>query len=85
VLKYIDFQDGKFTPHRGHIKKTALRRANFALFQNVSVGFAFFIKEKKFMENSGPRKFHYYRVTYFTNFHEEMVDSYEDLVIMTKC
>lgn len=61
-----------------------MRLTNFALYQNVSEGFAFFIKEKKFMKNSDPRKFHYYRVTYFTNFREEMADSYEDIVIMTK-
>jgi hypothetical protein len=63
---------------------TALTLANFALCQNVSVGFAFSVKEIKFMENSGPRSFYYYRVTYFTNFHEEIVESYEDIVIMTK-
>jgi hypothetical protein len=84
VLKYIDFRDGKTTLHTGHIQNDRFETVNFALCQNVSVGFAFFMKEDKFMEKSGPRKFPSYRVTYFTNFHEEMADSYEDIVIMTE-
>lgn len=84
MLKYIDFPDGEITLHTGHIKMTAFRRANFALCLDINVGFSFYIKENKFIENSGRRKFYYHRVTYFTNFHEEVIDSYEDLVIMTK-
>jgi hypothetical protein len=84
VLKYIDFRDGKTILHTGHIQNDRFETVKFALCQNVSVGFVFLMKEDKFMENSGPRKFLYYRVTYFTNFHEEMADSYENIVIMTE-
>jgi hypothetical protein len=37
------------------------------------------------MGNSGPRNFHYYKVTYFSKFHEGMANSYEYVTIMIAC